>query len=192
MKPLTKILALGGACAACCAVPLAAPLLAGTFAGSARFAFGAESLEWMAGLAALGLAAFLLWRFRRAPQPAACAANTGCGCTAAPRIVRPVQAAESAPIACTLAPDDYKQRVARIHNLAARSLRAARRDDLRLVLTYAPEAAMEVRALVREEQACCAFLRIRRSALRGARLTRRDALLGCGLRGRSASTGGRR
>jgi hypothetical protein len=64
-----------------------------------------------------------------------------------------------APIACTLTPGEYKARVARIRDLAARSLRSARRDDLRLVLTYAPEAAEEVRALVREEQACCAFLR---------------------------------
>ena len=159
MKLFTGILGLGAACAACCAVPLAAPLIAGVSAGSALFTFGAQAFVWTAGIAVLGLAAFLLWRVLRQPRTIACATDSVCGCSAAPRIVRPVQEIESAPIACALTPGDYQQRAARIRDLAARSLRSARRDDLRLLLTYAPEAADDVRALVREEQACCAFLR---------------------------------
>lgn len=158
MRNVTKIIGFGAACAACCAVPLAAPLLAGTFAGSALFGFGAEALEWIAGLTALGLAAFLLRGFMRAPRTAACAADTGCGCPSARRLTPPVEQVESASIACTLTQRDFKERVRWIRNLARGSLREARREPLALHLRYDTAAAVRVREMVRKEEACCAFL----------------------------------
>lgn len=65
---------------------------------------------------------------------------------------------EAAPIACTLTRGDFKDRASWIRELASRSLRAARRTPLALHLTYAPEAAAQVRELVRKERSCCAFL----------------------------------
>jgi hypothetical protein len=62
------------------------------------------------------------------------------------------------PVACTLAAGDYKARIAWIADLNAASLRAHRRDDLRLELTYALDAGDRVREMMRREQACCAFL----------------------------------
>ena len=57
---------------------------------------------------------------------------------------------EAAPIACTLTRGDFKDRASWIRELASRSLRAARRTPLALHLTYAPEAAAQVRELVAE------------------------------------------
>jgi hypothetical protein len=65
---------------------------------------------------------------------------------------------EAAPIACTLAPGDFDNRLAWIAELARDALREHRRDDLVLQLTYAPEAAHRVREMVRRERTCCAFL----------------------------------
>lgn len=62
------------------------------------------------------------------------------------------------PIACTLQSDDYQTRMAWIAELARDGLIEARRDDLRLELTYAPRVADRVRDMVRKEQQCCAFL----------------------------------
>lgn len=151
MKSSTKYLALGAACAACCALPLTVPLLA----GSAALAFLNSAQVWSIGaLAAAALAVFL---FLRAKPSVSCASsNASCGCGDTAKVVGLVGAA--APIACTLTPGDYKARVLRIRDLATRSLRTARREPLRLHLTYASEAAQEVRGLVREEQACCPFL----------------------------------
>lgn len=67
-------------------------------------------------------------------------------------------ATDQAPIACMLDGDSYRQRTAWIADLNARALKAARRDDLRLMLDYAPSAIADVRRLVAQEQACCAFL----------------------------------
>jgi hypothetical protein len=62
------------------------------------------------------------------------------------------------PIACTLAPEEYKSRVASIGDLARGALRSHARGDLELQLVYAADAAEEVREMVRKEQDCCAFL----------------------------------
>ena len=67
--------------------------------------------------------------------------------------------AESAPIACTLAPGDFKDRVGWIRELSAKSLRSHHRDGLMLELTYDRAAAVDVHEFVRREQACCGFLR---------------------------------
>src|SRR4051812_43270285 len=63
------------------------------------------------------------------------------------------------PIACTLGAGDYAERLAWIATLNGDALLTHRRHDLTLDLTYAPEAAAQVRELVRREEACCAFLR---------------------------------
>jgi hypothetical protein len=63
-----------------------------------------------------------------------------------------------APIACTLQPGDYQQRLAWIAELARDGLRAVRRNDLRLELEYAPHVVDRVREMVVKERSCCAFL----------------------------------
>jgi hypothetical protein len=67
-------------------------------------------------------------------------------------------AGEVQPIMCTLAAGDYKNRMAWIAALNREALREKRRDDLRLALTYAPEAGERVREMVRREKRCCSFL----------------------------------
>jgi hypothetical protein len=169
MKAATGIIALGGACAACCAVPLAAPLLAGLLTGSSLFAFGTQAAAWMAGLAALGLAAFLGWRYFRAARASPRVAS--CGCATSSQVAPPGQL-ESAPIACTLTQGDFTQRVQWIQNLARDSLIDVRRDALALHLHYEAAAAAHVREMVQKEQACCGFLRFDlREDSRGVHLT---------------------
>jgi hypothetical protein len=62
------------------------------------------------------------------------------------------------PIACTLAPGEFKDRLAWIGALTRDALRGHERRDLVLDLRYAPEAGERVREMVRNEQACCSFL----------------------------------
>jgi hypothetical protein len=69
-----------------------------------------------------------------------------------------VAPSEPAPIACTLGPADFRQRLAWIADLNRDALRAQHRDGLRLELTYAPAALNRVREMVAREQDCCAFL----------------------------------
>jgi hypothetical protein len=69
-----------------------------------------------------------------------------------------VTLSEVAPVACTLGPRDFRQRLAWIANLNRDALRAKHRDGLRLELTYAPAALDRVREMVAREQDCCAFL----------------------------------
>jgi hypothetical protein len=61
-------------------------------------------------------------------------------------------------IACTLDSSDFKDRVAGIRDLASRHLLSSRREPLRLHLTYAATALLEVQDLVARESECCAFL----------------------------------
>lgn len=65
---------------------------------------------------------------------------------------------DTPPIACTLAPGEFKQRLARIAALNKEALRKYERRDLVLDLTYAPEAREHVQEMVRDEQACCEFM----------------------------------
>ena len=65
---------------------------------------------------------------------------------------------DETPIACTLQPGDYKDRLAWIAELARDGLSNVHRDDLRLELTYAAHVRDRVREMVRLEQQCCAFL----------------------------------
>jgi hypothetical protein len=69
-----------------------------------------------------------------------------------------VTKSEPAPIACTLGPGDFRQRLAWIADLNRDALRAQYRDGLRLELTYAPAALDRVREMVARERDCCAFL----------------------------------
>ena len=65
---------------------------------------------------------------------------------------------DASPIACTLAPGAFKDRIAWISALGRDALRSHERRDLVLELHYAPEARERVREMVRNEQACCSFL----------------------------------
>ena len=65
---------------------------------------------------------------------------------------------EASPIACTLAPGAFKDRLAWIATLNKDALRKYERRDLVLELSYAPEARERLHEMVRNEQACCAFL----------------------------------
>lgn len=65
---------------------------------------------------------------------------------------------EGGPIVCTLDGDGFSERMAWIADLNARALKKARRQDLRLELDYAPSAIADVRQMIAQEQACCAFL----------------------------------
>lgn len=67
--------------------------------------------------------------------------------------------ASSAPIACTLTPGARADRVRWIAQLNHAHLRSHHRHGPVLELNYASTAAAQVRRLVREERACCAFLR---------------------------------
>src|SRR5436190_10891529 len=65
---------------------------------------------------------------------------------------------DASPIACTLAPGAFKDRLAWIAALNKDALRKHQRRDLVLELSYAREARERVHEMVRNEQACCAFL----------------------------------
>jgi hypothetical protein len=65
---------------------------------------------------------------------------------------------ESPPIACTLAPGDFRDRLASIAGLTRDALRRYERHDLMLVLAYVPAAADRVREMVSREKTCCSFL----------------------------------
>ncbi len=65
------------------------------------------------------------------------------------------------PIACTLASDDYADRLDWIGRLNTASLRSHRQDGVILELVYDPTAGGQLRELVRREEKCCAFLRFR-------------------------------
>jgi hypothetical protein len=79
---------------------------------------------------------------------------------------------DEAPIACTLQPGDYQERLAWIAEVARAGLLQFRQDDLRLELKYAASVADRVREMVRKEQQCCAFLTFDLSEVdQGVRLT---------------------
>jgi len=65
---------------------------------------------------------------------------------------------EQPPIVCCLSANEHQSRIAWIINLALRALRSHVRDDLVLLLFYAPEAAPEVQRMVEQERICCPFL----------------------------------
>ena len=67
-------------------------------------------------------------------------------------------AADQQPIACTLTAGDLRDRLAWIAALNRDALRGYDRADLTLRLRYAPDVVQQVRKLMRQEQACCAFL----------------------------------
>ena len=67
-------------------------------------------------------------------------------------------AADQQPIACTLTAGDLRDRWAWIATLNRDALRGYDRGDLTLRLRYAPQAVQQVGELMRQEQACCAFL----------------------------------
>lgn len=66
--------------------------------------------------------------------------------------------APATPIACTLTPGDFTERLAWIAELTRDGLRGYGRNDLALDLMYEPETASRVREMVRREQVCCPFM----------------------------------
>ncbi len=65
----------------------------------------------------------------------------------------------SPPIACTLTPSAYAERVGWMGQINEASLRSYRQEGLVLELVYEPGALQRLSDLVRREQDCCAFLR---------------------------------
>jgi hypothetical protein len=65
---------------------------------------------------------------------------------------------DASPIACTLAPGAFKDRLAWIAALNKEALRKYARRGLVLELSYALEARERVHQMVRNEQRCCGFL----------------------------------
>ena len=62
------------------------------------------------------------------------------------------------PIACTLTPSATAERVEWLRRLGSASLLAGERHDGSLHLCFDPAAETDVRAWVRAEEECCAFL----------------------------------
>lgn len=62
------------------------------------------------------------------------------------------------PVACTLAGDNFRKRLAWIAELTRDALQGYERDDLVLKLQYTRDAAGRVREMVSKEKECCAFL----------------------------------
>jgi hypothetical protein len=62
------------------------------------------------------------------------------------------------PIACTLSGSDVRERRAWLADLARDGLLDHQRGDLSLHLWYKPDVADRVHEMVRQEEACCAFL----------------------------------
>ncbi|WP_132979857.1 MULTISPECIES: hypothetical protein [unclassified Pigmentiphaga] len=69
-----------------------------------------------------------------------------------------MDASKPAPIACTLTPNEFKSRAAWISQLTETSLVAHRLEGDTAHFLYRLDAKKEVEQLVRQEQACCAFL----------------------------------
>ena len=67
-------------------------------------------------------------------------------------------ATDQQPIACTLTAAGLRDRLAWIATLNRDALRGYDRADLTLRLRYVPQAVQQVRKLMTQEQACCAFL----------------------------------
>jgi len=65
---------------------------------------------------------------------------------------------EQQSIACTLLGEARQDRLAWIAALMRDALWSSERDDLTLLLRFAPEAIQRVRDMVHKEQACCGFL----------------------------------
>jgi hypothetical protein len=65
---------------------------------------------------------------------------------------------EQQPIACTLTASDLRQCLSWIATVNRDALLGHDRTDLTLRLRYAPAAVQKVMRLMRDEQACCAFL----------------------------------
>jgi hypothetical protein len=130
------------------------------------------SAGYLLAAAAAGIAGFVLLRFWRPAQLATPAADKTCGCSTVARVIHPIDESSRVPIACTLTPGDFKERIAWIRVVAREALLSVCREPLALHLTYDAAAADRVREMVGKEQACCAFLRFDlREDVRGVHLS---------------------
>ncbi|MGV6874384.1 hypothetical protein ACUSIJ_17055 [Pseudochelatococcus sp. B33] len=139
MKPMTAALILGGAGL-------------GMFAGASGTAYVPAGMAIAAGVGAFA------WHAMRRRRPPACLPASSCGCASSSTQTNENEAAEEA-IACTLQTEDFKSRAVWIRGIAERHLKKFMRSPLTLHLLYEPEAADDMREMVRKEQECCAFLR---------------------------------
>jgi hypothetical protein len=152
LRPMAVLLGLGAACAACCMLPGTALLASAVALGAAGLGFGL--VGWIGALGAVAMVALvaaIAWRRGKTTGCTAPQASCGCGAAADPKQAE-------LPIACTLALPERQLQAERIRSLARNGLRAARREPLKLHLTYALSAVDEVRDVVRMERSCCAFL----------------------------------
>ena len=70
-----------------------------------------------------------------------------------------MQAADEAPVACTLSSDDLGLRLAWIRQVTSANLLSHRLTGTALQLTYRPDAKPDLEQIVDREWQCCAFLR---------------------------------
>ena len=61
-------------------------------------------------------------------------------------------------LACSLGPEEFRQRLGTIRELTRRALRKREREGLQLRLAYDAGAEREVRELIGMERQCCGFL----------------------------------
>jgi hypothetical protein len=68
--------------------------------------------------------------------------------------------AQDGPVACTLTPDDYRDRTADLAALASRALRSRQPIDggERLVFADGPDIERQLRTAIAAEASCCSFL----------------------------------
>lgn len=133
------------ACGACC-VPLASMAIAAL--GLGVIGQGTDEVaSLIAGAVLLSVGTILWFRSRRKSRSCA-SGDAGCAC---PPSVK-------APVACTLAPGEFKERATFLRRLTDRALlsHAVFRDHA--LLRYRLDARADVEAMVRQERACCAFL----------------------------------
>ncbi|MGM9481777.1 hypothetical protein ACS5PN_11395 [Roseateles sp. NT4] len=70
-----------------------------------------------------------------------------------------MQAADEAPVACTLSSDDLGRRLAWIRQVTSANLLSHQLTGTKLQLTYRPAAKPDLEQIVDRERECCAFLR---------------------------------
>jgi len=134
------------ACGACC-IPAFSWVLAASGIGTAMA--GIEEVALLvSGAALLALSAYL-WRRPQSVGAAACK-KIACACTG-------TQSAP-APVACTLKPNEFKERSAWLRDLTSRALLSHELHENHAILRYRPAEETEVRKLVALERECCGFL----------------------------------
>ena len=154
MQPKQKIWAgssaLAGAglvaCGACC-VPLASMAIAAL--GLGAISRGIDEVVSLIVGATLVLIGASLWYRSRKKSRSCAPSSSQCGC----------EPATKAPIACTLTPGEFKQRSTWLKDLSNRALLSHVILENHALLRYRLDARADVETMVKQERACCAFLK---------------------------------